>query len=217
MHHTENKNRLKAKSSNHEQPLFQSVFGKDWDALPPVMKQHYAVRPYSLDTVTAEGHLDIHVSRGVSLMARLTGALVSHSGTHIPVKVIFSSDATGAFHFTRSFYYPDKGKIVFHSRMERLRDNELIEFMRFGVGWKLAYSWDGDKVILQHRGYVWRIAGVMIPIPLTLLLGKGHAEEIGIDEHRFNMWTHTKHGLFGETFRYSGDFTITEVQTCNPS
>ena len=34
--------------------------------------------------------------------------------------------------------------------MDRVRGNELVEFMRFGIGWRMAYEWDGDRMIL-HR------------------------------------------------------------------
>ncbi len=44
------------------QPIFQSVLGDDWEALPPVMQAHYAVRPYSNDRVTVRGTLDIRIS-----------------------------------------------------------------------------------------------------------------------------------------------------------
>ena len=89
-----------------------------------------------------------------------------------------------------------------------LGGNLLIERMRFGLGWKLAYDWDGRKVILSHRGYVWQIGTWTIPIPLEWLIGKGYAEEEAISDERFCMWTHTLHPWFGEMFRYEGEFCI---------
>lgn len=197
-------------------PIFQSVFGQQWAALPPVMKKHYAVRPYTDDQVKVEGRLDVTISSFVSLMARLTGMLLAYSGKDVPVTVTFRSDKSGAFHFVRTFHFVDHGDVTFHSRMERIKGNELVEFMRFGIGWKLAYLWDGSKVVLQHRGYVWRILGMMIPVPLAWIIGKGHAEEVPLSEDRFSMWTHAKHPLFGKTFGYAGEFKITEV-SCGQS
>lgn len=199
-----------------KEPLFKSVFGEHWDALPPVMKAHYAVRPFSDDIVKVEGHLDIGISPFVSLMARLTGMLLAYSGEHVPVTVIFRSDKSGAFCFDRIFHFPHRGDVNFRSRMEWIKDNELVEFMRFGVGWRVAYEWDGDKVILQHKGYVWRAFGVMIPIPMTLIIGEGRAEEKPVSDSEFSMWTHARHPLFGKTFGYAGGFRVTEV-SCDPS
>ena len=122
------------------EPLFKAVFGSQWEALPPVMKKHYAIRPYSDDVVKVEGTLDVSISPLVSLMARLTGMLLAHSGRDVPVTVVFRSGRqSGAFHLERTFHFPDRGDVMFRSRMEVIEGNELVEFMRFGIGWKLAY------------------------------------------------------------------------------
>ncbi len=198
------------------EPIFKNVFGDLWAELPQVMKQHYAVRPFSDDVVRVEGHLDVCISPFMSLMARLSGMLLAHSGKNVPITVIFTSDKSGAFHFDRIFHFPDHGDVHFRSRMEWIEDNVMVEFMRFGIGWKVAYEWDGTKVILKHRGYVWRLFGVMIPVPLALIVGAGYAEETPISDDSFAMWTHSLHPLFGKTFGYAGDFKVTEV-TCNQS
>jgi predicted DCC family thiol-disulfide oxidoreductase YuxK len=197
-----------------DEPLFKAVFGESWHALPSVLKRHYAVRPYSEDRVRVEGTLDVHISPMVRMMARITGMLLAYSGDNIPVTVIFHSGKNSkAFHFERTFHFPEHGNITFRSHMERINDNILVEFMRFGIGWKLAYVWDGHKVILEHRGYVWRVFGFLLPIPVQIVLGKGYAEEQVLSEDTFSMWTHTMHPLFGKTFGYAGAFKITEV-TC---
>lgn len=205
------------KNTDDIQPIFQKVFADSWDLLPLVMKSHYAVRPISDDMVKVEGHLDIKISPLVSVMARLTGMLLAYSGNDVPVTVVFTSGGDAkSFNFDRTFHFPERGDVKFRSRMEHIHDNVLVEFMRFGIGWKLAYEWDGSKVILAHRGYVWRIFGIMIPVPFEWIIGKGYAEETPISDDSFSMWTHSKHFLFGKTFGYSGEFKITEV-TCDQS
>ncbi len=205
------------KNTDVIQPIFQKIFGGNWEQLPIVMKNHYAIRPNSDDKVTVEGHLDINMSPMVSVMAKLTGMLLAYSGKDVPVTVVFTGGRDEkSFNFDRIFHFPKKGDVKFRSCMEHIKDNVLVEFMRFGVGWKLAYEWDGNKVILAHRGYVWRIFGVSIPVPLEWIIGKGYAEEIPISDDSFSMWTHSKHFLFGNTFGYAGKFKITEV-TCDQS
>lgn len=194
-----------------KKPIFQAVFGADWNSLPHVMRDHYAVRPYSNDVVVVKGILDIEVSPFMSVMSALSGMLISRSGENVPVTVTFSSGRdTADFTFDRVFHYPG-GDQRFRSRMVHIGRNELIEFMGFGIGWKLAYGWDGEKVTLSHRGYVWRIFGVLVPIPLALIIGEGHAEELPVSEDEFEMWTHSKHPWFGKGFAYSGSFKIAEV------
>lgn len=195
-----------------DEPIFKSVFGKDWDSLPKVMRDHYAVRPYSDDVVVVEGALDIKVSTFMKVMSRLSGMLISRSGENVPVAVTFRSGKNSAdFHFERVFRYPG-GTQRFRSRMTYVGRNELVEFMGFGIGWKMAYAWDNEKVILSHRGYVWRIFGIYIPIPLGLMIGKAEAEETPLSENEFAMWTHARHPWFGVCFAYAGTFKIAEVK-----
>lgn len=172
------------------------------------MHKHYAVRPDSNDVVTVEGTLDVNTSLPVRL-AGLLGILVPASGQNVPVTVTFSSSQSShAFHFDRVFHYPDRKPYHFRSSMIPVGGNELVEVMRFGLGWHCAYDWDGETVILSHRGYVWRILGYTIPLPLGWLIGTGYAEEVPLSDDTFSMWTHTKHPWFGETFRYSGTFKV---------
>jgi len=200
---------------NPEEPIFAGVFGQDWNSLPPVFHQHYAIRPFSKDRVELSGTLDVHVSLFVRIISRLTGMLVPFSGSDVPVTVIFISDKSGAFRFDRRFQFPNKSDVIFQSRMVRICEDELIEFMRFGFGWRFSCIWDGQKVMLNHRGYVWRILGLTLPIPMSLIIGKGYAEEEALSDDRFRMYTHALHPLFGKTFGYTGEFTIRDI-SCDP-
>lgn len=145
--------------TENNEPIFQKIFGDNWERLPLVIKNHYAVRPNSGDMVKVEGHLDVNVSPLIKVMARLTGMLVPYSGKNVPVTVVFTKgEDSKSFCFDRTFHFPNRGDVKFHSRMEHIDSNILVEFMRFGIGWKLAYVWDGSKVTLRHRGYVWRVS-----------------------------------------------------------
>jgi len=206
---------LEAKGKNA--PIFQAVFGDSWADLPPVMKDHYTVRAGSDDRVRVDGHLDVKISWLVSIMARLTGMLLAYSGEHIPVSVVFTS-GVGAkgFQFDRTFGFPKQRDVKFRFLMEHIGGNELIEYMGFGVGRKMAYSWDGEKVVLAHRGYVWWVFGAMVPVPLALIKGRGHAEQVAWSDTEFSMWMHSRHPLFGDMFAYSGIFKVTEM-SCDRS
>jgi hypothetical protein len=95
--------------------------------------------------------------------------------------------------------------------MEQMRGSEVVEFMRFGIGWRLRYAWDGQRVRLHHLGYVWRIFGLLIPLPLELLIGRGDAWEEPIDNDSFRMWMSVVHPWWGQTYSYSGTFRVTGV------
>lgn len=81
---------------NHNAPIFQSIFGKEWDSLPIVLKKHYANKAYSNDVVKLDGIMDITLSTLTRLLKplfRLTGALVPYEGSNIPT-IVYSKAAT---------------------------------------------------------------------------------------------------------------------------
>lgn len=194
------------------EPIFKSVFGDMWDNLPKVMHKHYANRPYSDDVVIVDGTLDVMCAGPIKFLApimKLLGQIPAHNEKDVSVSVEFKSDKdTKSFHFKRTFNFKNAKPYIFHSRMMQIKDNEVIEIMRFGLGWKMLYLWDGEKVVLQHRGYALYLFGHFIPVPLTLLMGKGYAEEIAVDENTFDMITHITHPWWGKVYEYKGRFEV---------
>ena len=78
----------------------------------------------------------------------------------------------------------------------------------FGIGWRLNYLWEDQRVKLVHKGYVFCVMGFFIPIPLTLLIGEGSAEKVAIDDKTFDMRVTINHKLWGEIYRYQGRFVV---------
>lgn len=195
-----------------EEPTFKSIFGKDWDSLPPVMKKHYANHPYSTEVNSVEGTLDVFCKPPLlwlSPLMRLLGQIPTFNEKDVPVTVRFKSDLnTKAFHFNRNFQFPGRKPYVFNSRMLQVKDNEVIEIMRFGLGWRMKYCWDGEKVILAHKGYVLQLFGHLIPIPLTMFMGAGNAVEYPVDERTFDMEVSITHSWWGEMYGYKGRFEV---------
>jgi predicted DCC family thiol-disulfide oxidoreductase YuxK len=195
-----------------DEPLFQSVFGPDWDKLPTVMKRHYANRVGHHDVVIVEGCLDVvssSLGRALRPAFRLAKTLVPYEGKDVPCRVNFVTEpGKNAFRFERTFLFPGKPPFAFRSAMIPLGGNEVVEMMGLGLGWRSAYLWRDGKVILAHRGYVWRFAGLLIPLPLTLLLGAGSAEETALSDSSFAMSTEIRHPLWGRVFGYAGTFQI---------
>lgn len=194
------------------EPIFKSIFGDSWDDLPSVMHKHYANRPYTDDEVVVKGALDVMCAGPIKLMGplmRLMGQIPARNEKAVPVTVQFQSDKNSkAFHFVRTFNFQNDTPYIFHSRMMQIKDNEVIEIMPFGLGWKMLYRRNGEKVVLEHNGYALRLFGHFIPVPLTLLMGKGYAEETAIDENTFDMITHITHPWWGKVYEYKGRFKV---------
>lgn len=197
------------------EPIFKAIFGDDWHKLPPIMKKHYANRPYTKDLNTVKGHLDLMCKPPLTWLSPLMkalGQIPTVNEEHVPVRVNFESDPDSKFFtFHRIFNFSSGKSYGFRSRMLQLKDNEVIELMKFGLGWKLAYHWDGEKVVLSHRGYALHFFGLFIPLPLTLLLGAGYAEEHPIDDNTFEMITHISHPLWGKVYQYNGRFELEDI------
>lgn len=194
------------------EPVFKSIFGVAWDKLPPVMKKHYANRACHDDVTVAEGRLTIEASRIGRLffpMFRLMKTLIPREGTDVRTTVRFVTTMdSNAFQFDRSMFFPDGTSYRFHSRMKPVGRNELVEIMSCGLGWHMAYGWDGKKVTLEHRGYKFSLFGFLVPLPLTPLLGAGYAEEIPLNDNEFSMMTEIRHPLWGRIYGYKGTFRM---------
>jgi len=200
-------------------PIFADIFAEQWDGLPPALKARYANRPFSHDRVTVTGVLTIRMGpllRWFSPLLKACGMLTPWEGEDIPCTVTFLSEPDSrAFIFERRFEFPGRPPHVFRSKMVMQRPHEVIEYMANGIGWRCAYYYDKDKVLLQHRGYVWRLFGVDIPVSGIgeLLMGHGGAYEQATDENSFRMRMALYGGLFQELAEYSyeGEFTVTEM------
>ncbi len=193
-------------------PIFKPVFADAWATLPNCIKARYAVRAGSTDRVSVAGKLDVEYSRAFLLLApifRLLGTLVPHRGRGVPVRVTFSSPpGSAALHLDRVFSFPGRAPARFSSRLVPQGGDRVVEFMRYGIGWKSRLFLEGDDVIMQHVGYVWRLFGILVPLPLGWIVGRGHATETPISGGTFSMTMELRHPLLGRLFEYHGTFEI---------
>lgn len=198
-------------STNNTTPIFQLIFGKDWQKLPPVMLKHYANRPYSNDISTVEGHLDVMCKWYVQPFFFALSTVPAYNEKNVPVTVNFSSQQNNAgFGFERIFYFKNRKPFYFRSRMYQVKGNEVMERMKYGICWHSHYSWDGARVILAHKGYSLRILGLNIPLPITWLIGRGDAYETPVNDNRFDMCVNITHPLLGNMYEYKGQFKVTK-------
>lgn len=198
--------------ANNHKPIFQAVFGETWEKLPAVMRMHYANRPYSDDRVTVKGNLDVLCRgpiRALQPLLRLLGLIPPYNETHVPVTVVYESHPDSRdFSLNRTFHFANREPYRFNSRMRQVSGAEVVELMRFGIGWRMRYLWQDGKVILQHKGYLLNLFGRFIPLPLTALLGTVYAEETALDDSIFDMCVEIRHPWWGKIYGYSGRFEI---------
>lgn len=193
-------------------PLFAEVLGNGWQMLSPVMKKRYSNRLYSNDIVSVTGSMTIRSSRWMRIikpLLKFSGVPIPQDGENIPVVVKFASERNSSkYWFDREFSFTQK--VHFKSYMVHIKNNIMVEFMRFNVGWRAKFSVNGDRVIMSHYGYVLRFFNVLIPLPISLLLGKCNIVEQPVSDHTFIMEMYLNHFLFGSIFEYKGIFKIGE-------
>jgi len=111
----------------------------------------------------------------------------------------------------RIFYYRNKPAYHFDSKIIHIKDNIVLELMKFGLAVKLIYHLDGNKINMNYGGYFLRFAKWLIPLPFGLIMGKFSAYEEAIDERKFNMQVSLHHPVFGKIYQYKGIFQIEEA------
>lgn len=196
------------------EPIFKNVFGDAWYDLPIVMQKHYANRPYTNDTYTVEGSLDIMCAGPIKLLSPLLWLMKGvppHNENNVRTTVHFESHQdTKAFTLNRVFHFKTRSPYHFQSSMIQTTNNGVIELMRFGIGWKSSFHWEDTCVKLKHKGYVLKLFGHFIPVPLTALIGEGNAVEKAIDDNTFDMQTDITHPWWGKIYEYKGRFQLKE-------
>lgn len=195
------------------EPVFHTVLGPGWQTLGTVIRRHYFLRPRTRDAITVTGVMDEVYHSGLATLlipfGRLFGGIVPYRGTDVPIAVHYTSNPGNAnIHWDRVFRFAGRQPFHFRSHMEPGRGGEVIEFVRFGLGVRLAVTAEDGALVFRDRGYVWRLLGHDIPLPIHLLFGRAYVEERPVDDLSFTMRMVISHRLFGDLFRYSGRFTI---------
>ena len=199
-------------NSPNQIPFYQIVWRNDYEKLPDVFRARYANRIFSDDVVTVSGMMSVSYSKIYAILAplfRIMGSLVSCSATDIPVTVRFCSDKKSKkIHFNRSFSFNSQKPHTFNSYLLPVKDNIVVEFMKYNVGWRSRFIYDNNKVKMIHNGYVFKIGKYFIPLPLNWLIGKAYAEEEVVSDKEFKMLLKITHPLFGELYQYHGQFKL---------
>lgn len=202
-----------------EQPrsIMQKALGERWHQLDDIVQRHYEMSPGVPACVTIHGVMDevfhSNVAKLFLLPGRVLGALVPYRGKDIPTEVRNWTEDNNAkaMFWHRTLQFPDKPLAVFKSRMEHVAGDEIIEYVKFGVGIRMRMSVRDGAMVFTSTGYVWDVGAVRLPIPTWAILGSAEIVERGISDEEFRIDFHMTHPLLGRTFGYSGTFSICEA------
>lgn len=183
--------------------LMQAALGADWNLLPPALQAHYR-----FGTTTDTGHMDIEYPRFMQpcLSAlRVVGALVNRSGRRVAT-VVEKRVVGDRQYWRRTITYADGAVVRFNSFWVAAGADQLIEFVNPLLGLQMAPRVEDGR--LHYRGvrFVVKLGPLLLPIPEWLVLGRTTIVEAAVDETHFVMDFRLTHPLFGQVFRYSGEF-----------
>jgi hypothetical protein len=196
-----------------QDPMMKQVLGAGWYELAPVVRAHYDLSPSEGEDLILTGVMnEVYHSRLAKLFilfGRVFGALVPYRGTQIPtvVRNWTRRDDCNVLHWHRTLDFPDRGPVTFISRMVSQHPNEIIEYVKYGMGIRMAISVIDHALVYRSIDYVWEIAGRRIHLPNWLILGNAMIIEQAQSETQILLKFEINHPLLGKTFSYSGEFS----------
>jgi Domain of unknown function (DUF4166) len=194
-------------------PLMQKALGNSWHDLPPVIQRHYQLQAdqQTANVVTGIMHVNYpFFVRPMLFITRLMGGLIDLKGDNMDARVEkwVKADSPKTLFWKRTLQAPNGKNTVFASRMEYQQDNELIEFVGFGLGLCLKLTVENNRLVYRSNGHLWQIGKLRIPIPDLLFLGHAAITETAVSEQEFDLDFKIEHPLFGLTYQYGGRFAL---------
>ncbi|MET0026657.1 MAG: DUF4166 domain-containing protein [Candidatus Thiodiazotropha sp.] len=198
--------------------MMKRALGVGWNELAPGVKAHYDLDPSEEENLTLKGLMnEVYHSRSAKLFilfGRVFGALVPYCGTQIPtvVRNWTRKDDRDVLHWHRTLNFPNRTPVTFSSRMVSRQPNEIIEFVRYGMGIRMSISVVDHALVYRGIDYVWIVAGRQIHLPNWLILGDAIITEKALSETCFQLNFEINHPWLGKTFSYCGEFSLTAVE-----
>lgn len=187
------------------QSLMQVALGAQFELLPPALQAHYKAGP-----AYESGYMDIEYPRWMQpflTLLRLVGALINRAGTQVPTQVEKLDNGLQQT-WCRTIRYGDGAVVNFNSRLVAGKGNRLIEYVNPIIGLETAVRVEGGKLHYEGVKFVVKLGRWLLPIPEWLLLGHTTIVEEAQDDTHFAMDFRLTHPLFGQIFRYAGQFEV---------
>lgn len=183
------------------------ALGSNWSKLAPAIRMHYS----SDKKMTLKGTMDevwhSKIAGFFIFFSRFLGALVPFTGSNVPtITHNWLSEDNLKYFFRREFHFEKKRPLTFSSHMEYYKKDEIIEYVKFGVGIRMKLTVEDGTLVYTIIDYIQDLKYFKIHIPSVLLLGGGHIIEKQINANTIRVEFELTHPIFGKTFTYSGNF-----------
>jgi hypothetical protein len=202
---------------SESRPVIQKALGEKWNKLDTIIKLHYGLKPGCDTELHLRGTMrEVYHSKIGKLFllpGRIFGALVPYKGKEVPteVKNWTSKENHQAMYWHRRLFFPDRDPVNFSSRMEHVKDNEIIEYVNYGMGIRLRTYTQDNSLHFRSLGYIWKMGPITLSIPNWVILGDAEIVEKAISDRELFVDFNMIHPLFGRTFSYSGSFIVDKI------
>lgn len=185
--------------------LMHNALGAAFDTLPIALQEHYKT-----GSILEHGAMDISYPRWMQpilSLLHLFGALVNKSGRQVATQVLRTPDINGEI-WRRQMIFVDGTEVRFNSYWVAGKNNHIIEYINSILGHEMAVRVENNKIYYHGVRFIVKLGPLLIPIPQWLLLGYTHIVEEAVDDRHYAMDFRLIHPLFGQVFRYAGQFSV---------
>ncbi|MDH5326444.1 MAG: DUF4166 domain-containing protein [Gammaproteobacteria bacterium] len=188
--------------------IMRLALGEQWQALPVALQAHYQ------DEDNRDiGELTIEYPAWMQLFLNLLhimGALLNRNVRHVPTVVHKTMDGERQI-WQRTITLDENKNVYFKSHWVYAGQNKLVEYVNPMLGLCMSVNVVGECLHYTGEYYVLRLGKLCIPIPEWLMLGHTTIVEQQSADSRFKMDFKLQHPLFGQVYRYSGEFTTVRI------
>ena len=193
--------------------LLRTALGTRWQHLHPDIRARFTPAPGASRQSFSGSMSKIDRSAIGWLIAQLIAfvrILPAARARDVPFEFNLSP-APGAGWIKERLYRFSDGCFEFRSVMSIARNGDLIEQFPYGLGMKIQLGAGDDTLVFRDDGYFLRIAGVRLPLPRWLTVGRFTLTHRNIDREQFTVEISLYHPLFGRLFHQYGSFSQSRV------
>lgn len=198
-------------SKRSEGELFKSQLGDSWHTLCDGIQKRFDADPTPKKPLAYKGTMTkVWCSAYGKLLAYLsyfTGALLPYCGENIPVDIlVFTKDDLPDIFKRRNYFFPSKKPFLFKSNMRLGKQNQVMEYVGFGLGMIIQIEAREGNLHFYSNHYFLQLGTKVITLPSFLTPGETYLVHENLSDESFRIEITINHKLFGPMYYQQGVF-----------
>jgi hypothetical protein len=195
-------------------PDFKSLLDNaGWLRLRPDIRRRFSAPPDAGREIRYSGVMQaVEASLAGRILVQLCRVFgtpfAPFRGRNVPVDIVLRSrEGDGAIQWEREYRFHDRTPIKVSSFKTKSAEGDLREWVDGGFGMSLDVYEEDEALHFRSRRYFWRHGRLQIALPAFLTPGTVHVVHEDIGGGRFRFVMTVVHGLFGQLFFQTGEFS----------